>query len=203
MIVWRPSSPLRCAAGADVIGREESGVCVWLTGLSASGKTTTALALIDVLQARACETVLLDGDQVRKAWFPTLGYSSADREVNVRHIGELARDAVERGLVAVCAVISPFIAGRDACRALVGADRFVEVYVSTPLAECERRDPKGLYARARRGDITQVCGIDVPYEAPRSPDLVLDTVTATVGHNVERILQCLQQRHLLALDARR
>ena len=175
-----------------------SGFCIWLTGLSGSGKTTTAVAICQVLATHGRRTTLLDGDEVRRTESPSLGYSREERSLHVRRVGAMARNAVVRGEVAVCAVVSPFIADREACRALIGTDRFLEVFVNTPLAICEARDPKGLYARARRREISEMCGVDLPYEPPPSPQLVLDTVSSSVAGNVERIVDCLIQRQMLA-----
>ena len=174
------------------------GFCIWLTGLSASGKTTTARALVEALQRFGYETVTLDGDDVRSRLTPELGYSSADRSANVKRVGELARGGVGEGMAVVCAVVSPFAAGRAECCALIGPERFVEVFVDTPLAVCEQRDPKGLYAKARRGELSSVSGLDLPYEAPTSPDMVLDTVCSTVEANVARIVSCLRERRLIS-----
>jgi adenylyl-sulfate kinase len=173
------------------------GFCVWLTGLSGSGKTTTARALITALTGLGVSCELLDGDEVRRRWSPSLGYTSAEREANVRRVGELAREVVLSGRVAVCAVVSPFIAGRQAVRALIGSERFVEVFVDTPLSVCQARDPKGLYARAQRGEVANVSGLDVPYERPSSPQIVLDTVNATVAENADRIVSWLRDASLL------
>lgn len=175
-----------------------TGFCIWLTGLSGSGKTTTAVAISQALATQGRQVTLLDGDEVRRTESPSLGYSRAERGLHVRRVGVLARNAVLRGEVAVCAVVSPFIADREACRALIGPERFLEVFVNAPLATCEARDPKRLYARARRGEITQMCGVDLPYEAPPSPHLVLDTVSSSVESSVERIVDCLIQHQMLA-----
>jgi adenylyl-sulfate kinase len=175
-----------------------TGFCIWLTGLSGSGKTTTAVAISQALVTHGRQVTLLDGDEVRRTESPSLGYSRAERGLHVRRIGAMARDAVLRGEVAVCAVVSPFIADREACRALIGAERFLEVFVNAPLAICEERDPKGLYGRARRREISEMCGIDLPYEPPSSPQLVLDTVSSSVAGNVERIVDCLIQHQMLA-----
>ena len=133
-------------------GRDRRGVCVWLTGLSGSGKTTTASALAALLRERGREVAVLDGDALRAQRPEGLGYSREDRDANVWRMGLAAAGIVERGGVAVCAAISPYRAVRGAVRAMVGAGRFIEVFVDTPLEVCEARDPKGLYARARAGE---------------------------------------------------
>jgi sulfate adenylyltransferase len=173
------------------------GFCIWLTGLSGSGKTTTAMALAAALIDLGLICELLDGDEVRRKMSPLLGYSKVDREINVRRIGALAHDVIKRGHVAVCAVVSPFIAGREACRELIGPEHFIEVFVDTPLVVCQQRDPKGLYARAQRGEIADVSGLDAPYERPTAPQIVLDTVGLTVNANVGRILAYLRTAGLL------
>ena len=174
-----------------------AGFCVWLTGLSASGKTTTANALAHALEAMSLQVAVLDGDDVRRRLSPDLGYSDVDRQTNVRRIGMLARDAVSTGAVAICAVVSPFRSGREECRVLIGPSRFVEVFVDAPIEVCEARDPNGLYRRARRGEVAHVSGLDAPYEPPLAPDVVLDTVRVPVEANVARIMACLRARRLV------
>jgi adenylyl-sulfate kinase len=173
------------------------GFCIWFTGLSGSGKTTTAKSLARALDHLGRESVLLDGDAIRQLHYPQLGFSRADREIHVLRIGQMARQAVADGKIALCALISPFASGREASRTLVGPERFVEVFVSTPLAVCRQRDPTRLYARANRGEVVEVSGLDAPYETPASPEILLETVTMTVDENVERILAHLRTARLL------
>ncbi|MGI9080798.1 MAG: adenylyl-sulfate kinase, partial [Thermoleophilaceae bacterium] len=149
------------------------GVTVWLTGLPASGKSTIAAALEHALLERGRAAYLLDGDNLRHGLNGDLGFSASDRAENVRRTGEVARLFADAGLVALVSLVSPYAADRARARALHEREglRFLEVYVNTPLEECERRDPKGLYARARAGELAGFTGIDDPYEAPERPEL--------------------------------
>ena len=173
------------------------GFCVWLTGLSGSGKSTTATYLAELLEAEQRIVSVLDGDQVRVHLSAGLGYSRADRDANIRRIGFVAAEIVRHGGAVICATISPYREARDACRALVTTERFVEVYVNAPIQVCEARDPKGLYAKARRGELTGFTGIDDPYEPPLVPELMLDTVTCSPADNAGRILQYLRGKGFL------
>jgi len=159
-------------AAAD---RTHRGATVWLTGLSGSGKSTVAVSLERLLVAAGRPAYRLDGDNLRHGLNADLGFTAADRDENVRRAGEVARILADAGVVAIVPLISPYRAGRDRARAAHDADGvpFVEVFVDTPIEECERRDPKGLYAKARAGEITGFTGVDDPYEAPESPELVL------------------------------
>jgi sulfate adenylyltransferase len=141
-------------------------VCVWFTGLSGAGKSTTAEVLTTLLLEHGRQVTLLDGDVVRTHLSKGLGFSREDRDTNIRRIGFVASEIVRHGGIAVCAAISPYRATRNEVRQMVGADRFVEVFIDTPLEECERRDSKGMYAMARRGEISGWTGIDDPYEPP-------------------------------------
>jgi sulfate adenylyltransferase len=179
----------------------QGGVCIWLTGLSGAGKSTTAERLTTLLEQHGRRVTLLDGDVVRTHLSQGLGFSKADRDTNVRRIGFVAGQIVRHGGIAVCAVISPYRATRGEVRRMVGSDAFVEVFVSTPLDECERRDVKGMYAAARRGEIAGWTGIDDPYEPPPAPELTLDTVTQTVESNALAILAYLQRRHFVRPSA--
>lgn len=174
-------------------GRSHEGFCIWFTGLSGAGKSTTAEALTALLQGRGSRVTLLDGDAVR-ARAPDLGFSREDRDANVLRIGLAASQAVKAGLVAVCAAISPYGSTRDAVRNMIGSDRFVEVYVNTPIGICEERDPKGLYAMARRGELKNFTGIDGPYEAPAAPEVELETVHRSAEDNAQVVLTELQAR---------
>ena len=171
--------------------RHRQGVCVWFTGLSGAGKSTTAEVLTTLLLEHGRQVTLLDGDVVRTHLSRGLGFSREDRDTNIRRIGFVASEIVRHGGIAVCAAISPYRATRNEVRQMVGADRFVEVFVDTPLDECERRDSKGMYAMARRGEITGWTGIDDPYEPPAHAEIVLDTLRASAQANARRIIEYL------------
>jgi bifunctional enzyme CysN/CysC len=162
--------------------------CIWLTGLSGSGKSTIANALEKRLHADGRHTDLLDGDNVRHGLNRDLGFTEADRAENVRRVAEVARLMVDAGLIVIVSFISPFRAERGFARALFGDGEFVEVFVDTPLEECERRDPKGLYAKARRGALANFTGIDSPYEPPESAEVRVNTLRLTPAQSVEAIL---------------
>jgi bifunctional enzyme CysN/CysC len=168
-----------------------SGATVWFTGLSGSGKSTVADAVATELVARGRASYVLDGDNVRHGLNGDLGFSAADRAENVRRIGEVARLMADAGLVVLAPVVSPYRADRDRVRAAHDAAglRFVEVFVDTPLATCEARDPKGLYAKARAGELTGMTGIDDPYEPPAAPDLTLSP--APLAEHVAAVLALL------------
>ena len=169
-----------------------AGVCVWFTGLPCSGKTTTAEALAHRLQDAPGAVAILDGDVIRACFSGDLGFSKADRDANVHRVGGLAAQLVQRGGIVICALVSPYAAARGRARELVGAARFVEVFVDTPLAVAEARDVKGLYAKARRGEIRNFTGIDDPYEPPTHPELTLDTVNCALSDNVARLIRYLE-----------
>ena len=182
---------------ADILGetyppRHKQGVCVWFTGLSGAGKSTTAEVLTSLLLERGRQVTVLDGDVVRTHLSKGLGFSKEDRDTNIRRIGFVAGEIVRHGGLAVCAAISPYRATRNEVRQMVGDDSFVEVFVDTPLEECERRDAKGMYAMARRGEITGWTGIDDPYEAPEHAEIVLDTVGQSAEANARRIVDYLE-----------
>jgi len=174
--------------------RHRQGVCVWFTGLSGSGKSTTADVLTELLLECGRQVTLLDGDVVRTHLSKGLGFSREDRDTNIRRIGFVAAEIVRHGGMALCAAVSPYRATRDECRALVGGDRFLEVFVDTPLAVCEARDSKGLYAKARRGELRGFTGIDDPYEPPAAAELTLDTVGRSAADNARVILDELRAR---------
>jgi sulfate adenylyltransferase len=171
--------------------RHRQGVCVWFTGLSGAGKSTTAEILTELLLEHGRQVTVLDGDVVRTNLSKGLGFSKEDRDTNIRRIGFVASEIVRHGGVTICAAVSPYRATRDDMRNIVGPDRFIEVFVDTPLAVCEERDPKGIYARARRGEIWHFTGIDDPYEAPLEAEITLDTLTQTAEENARRILEHL------------
>jgi adenylylsulfate kinase len=162
--------------------------CYWLTGLPASGKTTLAHALSSALQAQGTRAHVLDGDELRMGLCVDLGLSDADRQENIRRAGEVARLMTQAGITVVCAFVSPFQADRQRVRALFAPGQFIEVHLNTPVAECARRDPKGLYARAQAGQINGLTGWDAPYEVPASPDFTFNTATTAVSHMVRALL---------------
>ena len=167
---------------------------VWLTGLSAAGKSCIAGGLRAKLFDRGLHCYLLDGDVVRLGLSRDLGYSDADRQEHIRRVGELARVLVDAELIVLVALISPFRAERRAVRALFEPGEFIEVFVNTPLAVCEQRDPKGLYRRARAGQVPLFTGIDSPYEAPERPEVMLPANEMGVDDCVARLVEFLQSR---------
>jgi sulfate adenylyltransferase len=181
--------------------RHQQGVCIWFTGLSGAGKSTTAEVLTVFLLERGRQATVLDGDVVRTHLSKGLGFSKEDRDANIRRIGFVAAEIVRHGGVAVCAAVSPYRLTRNEVRDMVGQEHFIEVFVDTPLEVCEQRDAKGMYAKARRGEITAFTGIDDPYEPPTHPELTLDTVVQTPEENAYRILAYLIQRGFVRADA--
>jgi len=173
------------------IQRSERGMTLWLTGLSASGKSTLAFALEHKLISAGKAAYVLDGDNVRHGLNRDLGFSVEDRHENIRRIAEVAKLMNEAGLIVITAFISPFQADRAMARAIIGEQHFKEVYVSTPIAVCEQRDPKQLYQRARKGEVTEFTGITSPYEAPTEPALVIDTSILTQDEATRRLVQLL------------
>ena len=182
--------------------RHQQGVCVWFTGLSGAGKSTTAEVLTVLLLERGRQATVLDGDVVRTHLSKGLGFSKEDRDTNIRRIGFVAAEIVRHGGMAICAAVSPYLATRHEVRDMVGQDHFIEVFVDTPLEVCEQRDAKGMYAKARRGEITGFTGIDDPYEPPTHPEITLDTVAQTPEENAHRILAYLIQRGFVRADVR-
>ncbi len=162
--------------------------CIWLTGLSGSGKSTLANALEVALTGQGKHTYLLDGDNVRHGLNKNLGMSDEDRTENIRRVSEVAKLMVDAGLVVITAFISPFRADRDAARALFEDGEFVEVFADAPLEECEKRDPKGLYKKARAGEIKEFTGIDSPYEAPANAEVVINTAEHDIGECVRQLI---------------
>lgn len=169
-------------------------ITVWLTGLSASGKSTLAFALerrlVDI--GHAC--YVLDGDNIRHGLNRDLGFSHQDRTENIRRIAEVARLMNEAGLIVITAFISPYRNDRQLAREIVGAEYFVEVYVNTPIETCEARDPKGMYKRARAGEIAGFTGVNDPYESPETPELTMDTSIASPSEGAEQLLAAVMAR---------
>ncbi|KAB8144681.1 bifunctional sulfate adenylyltransferase/adenylylsulfate kinase [Chloroflexia bacterium SDU3-3] len=179
--------------------RHRQGACIWFTGLSGAGKSTTAEILTMLLWECGRQITMLDGDVVRTHLSKGLGFSKADRDVNILRIGYVASEIVHHGGIAMCAAVSPYRSTRDAVRAMVGPDRFIEVFVDTPLEVCEQRDVKGMYAKARRGEIKDFTGIDDPYEAPLNPEITLDAAGSTPAENAHKILDYLAKQGLVLL----
>lgn len=167
---------------------------IWLTGLSGAGKSTIANALEVALYERNKHTYLLDGDNVRAGLCQDLGFTDRDREENIRRIAEVAKLFTDAGLIVITAFISPFERDRALAREIIKPDAFIEVFVDTPLAECERRDPKGLYIKARSGSLKNFTGIDSAYEAPATADISINTLNESVQSAVERVLLFLERR---------
>lgn len=167
---------------------DRQGFTVWMTGLPGAGKSTLAVLLRDKLGHQGRLVEVLDGDEVRKGLSRDLGLSREDREEHARRVSYLAKVLSRNRVVSVVALISPYRSSRESAKGTIGADRFIEVYVKASLAVCEKRDPKGLYAKARRGEITNMTGIQDPYEEPLSPDIVVDTDKATPEESVNVLL---------------
>jgi bifunctional enzyme CysN/CysC len=170
--------------------------CLWLTGLPGAGKSTIANLLEKQLFASGRHTYVLDGDKIRQGLNRDLGFSEEDRVENMRRAMEVARLFVDAGLVVIVAFISPYRAERDYARSRFDPDEFVEIYIDAPLEECERRDPKGLYAQARRGELINFTGIDSDYEPPVAPEIDLDTVAKSPDECVDLILLYLDSKAL-------
>ena len=173
---------------------KQRGVMIWFTGLSGSGKSTIAIALERELHNRGILCRILDGDNIRTGINNNLGFSEADRVENIRRIAEVAKLFVDTGIVTIAAFISPSNSIRQMAAHIIGENDFIEIYISTPLEECERRDVKGLYAKARRGEIKNFTGISAPFEAPLHPALSLDTSVLSVEEAVKKLLKLILPR---------
>lgn len=191
---WFTRPEVAVILGETYPPRHQQGVCVWFTGLSGAGKSTTADILTVLLLEHGRQATILDGDVVRTHLSKGLGFSKEDRDTNIRRIGFVAAEVVRHGGLAICAAVSPYRATRDEVRGMVGSDQFIEVFVDTPLEVCEERDIKGMYAKARRGEIKDFTGIDDPYEAPLHAEVTLNTVAHTPEENARIILQALMER---------
>jgi sulfate adenylyltransferase len=172
------------------------GACIWFTGLSGSGKSTTAEALVPLLEARGRTVTMLDGDVVRTHLTQGLGFSKEDRDTNVRRVGYVAAEIVRHGGLVVAALVSPYRETRAEVRAMVG-EGYIEVFVDTPLDVVEQRDVKGWYARARAGEVKEFTGVSDPYEPPLDPELTLQTTDTTPQANAMRVLEYLETRGIL------
>jgi len=194
-IVWHAGAVTR--ADREKLNGHK-GCTVWLTGLSGSGKSTIAVDLEKRLAERGVRVYILDGDNVRHGLNKNLGFSPADRTENIRRIGEVAKLFTDAGIVALTAFISPYRADRDQVRAIMSDGDFIEVHVDCPVETCEERDVKGLYKKARAGEIPEFTGISAPYEAPEKPELVVRTKDQTVEESSKQILTFLEQRGVLS-----
>ena len=182
------------------VGRDErekllkqKGVLIWFTGLSASGKSTIAYTLEHALVQRGHLCYVLDGDNIRHGLNKNLGFSAEDRAENIRRIGEVGKLFVDAGLITMTSFISPYRADRDAARTTLGPENFFEVFCDTPIAVCEQRDPKGLYKKARAGELKGFTGIDDPYEAPLKPELVIDNSKCTPQQAAVMLIELLEK----------
>lgn len=173
---------------------------LWYTGLSGSGKSTIASKVEEKLFEMGLHTYILDGDNIRMGLNKGLGFSEEDRKENIRRIGEVAKLFVDAGIIVSTAFISPFRSDRDMVRNLVKPGEFIEIFVNTPLEVCEQRDPKGLYKKARAGEIKQFTGIDSPYEAPENPELEIKTAGRTVDECAAEVLRWLQQQQYIPAE---
>jgi adenylylsulfate kinase len=169
-------------------------VAVWFTGLSGAGKSTIAHTVEEMLHQRGCLTYTFDGDNVRHGLCADLGFSVADRHENLRRIGEMVKLFLDAGVIALTAFISPMRSDRERLRQLIGAEHFIEVFCECPVEVCEQRDVKGLYRKARAGEIKDFTGISAPYEAPEHPDLVLRTHEQTLEECAKRVLAAIAER---------
>lgn len=172
-------------------------VVLWFTGLSGSGKSTLAHAVENALFERGCRTYVLDGDNIRHGLNKDLGFSPEDREENIRRIGEVANLFVDAGVIALTAFISPYRSDRDKARAIAGEGRFFEIYVQCDLSVCEERDTKGLYKKARAGEIPEFTGISAPYEEPTAAELVVNTGPETIEESAAKVLELLKERGII------
>lgn len=175
----------------------QRGVTVWFTGLSASGKSTVAALVEQALHRRGHYCCVLDGDNIRFGLNRDLGFSPHDRIENIRRIGEVARLFADAGAVVLSAFISPYRADRDRVRTMLPPGKFVEIFVDTPLDICEARDPKGLYRKARAGEISGFTGLDAPYEAPEHPEVHLETEDLSVDESARRVIRYLEEQPIL------
>lgn len=182
-IVWHNATVTRARREAR---NEHRGAIIWFTGLSGSGKSTLANAVEEALHQRGCRTFVLDGDNVRHGLCGDLGFSVKDRQENIRRISEMAKLFMEAGIIVLTAFISPYREERERVRAMVAQDDFIEIYCNTPIEVCEMRDVKGLYKKARAGEIAEFTGISSPYQAPEAAELILNT-------DAESLIACVQQ----------
>ncbi len=177
---------------------KQKGIVIWFTGLSGSGKSTLARAVEEKLFERAHLSFVLDGDNIRHGLNKNLGFSPEDREENIRRIGEVAKLFADAGLITMTAFISPYRKDRDNARKLLKENEFIEVFVKVPLDVAEKRDPKGLYKKARAGEIAEFTGISAPYEEPTKPEIMIDTSESDLNESVDIVIQYLEKNGLIS-----
>ncbi len=193
-VVWHAT---QVSKQARIHRNNHKSAIIWFTGMSGSGKSTIACELEKRLYELSAHTYILDGDNMRYGLNNDLGFTSDDRKENIRRIGEVARLFVDAGIIVLSSFISPFTQDRGTVRTLVDKDEFIEVYVKCPLDVCEQRDPKGLYLKARNGEIRNFTGIDSPYEEPARAEIIIDTSKLSVDESVKTIINYLTQRHYI------
>lgn len=193
-VVWHNATVTRARREAQ---NSHRGAIIWFTGLSGSGKSTLAHAVEEMLHQRGCRTFVLDGDNVRHGLCGDLGFSSKDRQENIRRIGEVAKLFMEAGVIVLTAFISPYRADRERVRGMVAQGDFIEIYCDTPLEICESRDVKGIYKKARAGQIPEFTGISSPYEAPVTPELTVHTGTAELDDCVQQVIGEMKLRGII------
>ncbi len=175
----------------------QKGVILWFTGLSGSGKSTVANEVSHRLHQMGKLNYILDGDNIRHGLNKDLGFSPEDRAENIRRISEVANLFADAGVITITAFISPYRKDRDFCRSLAGDGRFIEIYVKASLETCEKRDPKGLYKKARAGEIKEFTGISAPYEEPLNPEIILDSDNLSIEEEVEKVLRYLKEKKII------
>ena len=194
-IIWHRSE-VNQAAREELL--KQKGVVIWFTGLSGSGKSTIANQVANVLHQLDKLTYVLDGDNIRHGLNKNLGFSPEDREENIRRIGEVAKLFADAGIIATTAFISPYRKDRDKAREILEDGRFIEVFVDCPLEVCESRDPKGLYKKARAGEIKEFTGIDAPYEVPENAEIVINTNDLDLAASTQKVIDYLSDKGTLS-----
>ena len=194
-ITWH--KPLVTQEDREIKNRHR-GVVLWLTGLPSSGKSTLAHELERILFERGCNSYVLDGDNVRHRLNKDLGFSPEDRKENIRRIGEVANLFADAGVIVLAAFISPYQEDRDQARALNEAGRFFEIHCRCSVNECERRDPKGLYRRARKGELREFTGVNAPYEEPENPEIIVETEKYSLAECANQIISYLEERDIIS-----
>lgn len=173
--------------------KNQNAVVIWFTGLSGSGKSTLAIELDKKLSELGYHSYVLDGDNIRSGINNNLSFSPEDRSENIRRIAEISKLFIDAGIITICSFISPYKTDREKAKEIIGSDNFIEIYLNTPLKECEKRDVKGLYKKARNGEIKNFTGISAPYEKPINPDLSLDTTFIDINSSIEKIIALIKK----------